>query len=83
MTKKKQQKSEDVRKRVVSARNIQLERYAGKDGVYCNAQMPGNQIKDLCVINEAGNLLLKNAMRIQNLSARAYDRILKVARTIA
>ncbi len=71
------------RKRVIVARDIQLQRYAGKDGIYCNAQMPGNQIKELCAINEAGNLLLKNAMRIQNLSARAYDRILKVARTIA
>lgn len=77
------EKSIEVRKRVIEARLIQSARYKGKDGVYCNAQMPGNRIKELCAINEAGNLLLKNAMRIQNLSARAYDRILKVARTIA
>ncbi|MCC6817758.1 MAG: YifB family Mg chelatase-like AAA ATPase [Bacteroidia bacterium] len=75
--------SEIVRNRVVAARNIQQIRFNGHSGIYCNAQMPGNQIKELCAINDAGNLLLKNAMRIQNLSARAYDRILKVARTIA
>lgn len=45
--------------------------------------MPGNKIKDICTINELGTELLKNAMQKLNLSARAYDRILKVARTIA
>ena len=45
--------------------------------------MPGNKIKDICTINDTGTQLLKNAMQKLNLSARAYDRILKVARTIA
>ena len=63
---------------------IQSLRYEEKSiGVYCNAQMPSNQIKDLCPISEAGTQLLKTAMQRLNLSARTYDRILKVSRTIA
>ncbi len=81
--KRANERSIHVRERVIKARDIQLARYLGRDGIYCNAQMHSNQIKELCAIDDAGNLLLKNAMRIQNLSARAYDRILKVARTIA
>jgi magnesium chelatase family protein len=81
--KRSSEKSFDVRKRVIQAREIQSKRYQEKLGIYCNAQMPGNQIKDLCAISEAGNQLLKTAMQKINLSARAYDRILKVARTIA
>lgn len=77
------EKSQTVRQRVINARAIQLQRFQNKEGIYCNAQMPGNQIKSLCGISEAGTQLLKTAMQRLNLSARAYDRILKVARTIA
>ena len=52
-------------------------------GVYCNAQMNSNMLRKWCRINEGGNQLLKTAMERLSLSARAYDRILKVARTIA
>lgn len=51
--------------------------------MYCNAQMSSKQIRELCTINDAGQTLLKTAMEKLGLSARAYDRILKVARTIA
>lgn len=81
--KKSSESSNDVRKRVIAARNIQSLRYREKEGIHCNAQMPGNRIKELCAISEAGTQLLKTAMQRLNLSARAYDRILKVARTIA
>jgi len=81
--KKSNEQSENVRERVINARKIQSERYSENTGIYSNAQMPGNKIKDICTINEMGTQLLKNAMQKLNLSARAYDRILKVARTIA
>jgi magnesium chelatase family protein len=68
---------------VQKAREIQSARYGGKQGVYSNAQMPSNQVKEVCQISEAGTQLLKTAMQKLNLSARAYDRILKVSRTIA
>ena len=77
------EKSVSVRERVINAREIQSERFKNNPGVYCNAQMPGNRIKDICAINEAGTQLLKTAMQKMNLSARAYGRILKVSRTIA
>lgn len=76
------EKSEKVRERVVNARKIQAKRFEGTN-IYCNAQMSSKQLKIYCKINEAGNQLLKTAMEKLNLSARAYDRILKVARTIA
>jgi magnesium chelatase family protein len=76
------EKSDKVRERVVSAREIQAKRFAGAN-MYCNAQMSSKQLKTYCQINDAGNQLLKTAMEKLNLSARAYDRILKVARTIA
>lgn len=72
-----------VRERVIRAREIQSERFKDNPGIYCNAQMPGNRIKDICAISEAGTQLLKTAMQKLSLSARAYDRILKVTRTIA
>jgi magnesium chelatase family protein len=81
-----QSKSEDsviVRERVMKAREIQEKRYEGKEGVYNNAQMSSKMLKEICVINTIGQTLLKTAMDRLNLSARAYDRILKVARTIA
>ena len=81
--KRSTEQSANVRARVINARKIQSERYAENTGIYCNAQMPGNKIKDICAINDSGTQLLKNAMQKLNLSARAYDRILKVARTIA
>jgi magnesium chelatase family protein len=63
---------------------IQWLRYEKKPiGVNCNAQMPNNQIKDLCPISEVSTQLLKTEMQRLNLSTRAYDRILIVSRTIA
>ncbi|HPA30111.1 MAG: YifB family Mg chelatase-like AAA ATPase [Bacteroidia bacterium] len=77
------EKSEDIRKRVVEARVIQEERYKEQDGIYCNAQMSSKMLHDICRISDEGNQLLKTAMEKLGLSARAYDRILKVSRTIA
>lgn len=76
------ERSETIRQRVVKAREIQLQRY-NEDGIFCNAQMSSSLLKKYCAIDEAGQLLLKRAMEKLGLSARAYDRILKVARTIA
>jgi magnesium chelatase family protein len=72
-----------IRDRVIAAREIQAERYKDVDGIYANAQMSSKQLKEICVISQAGQTLLKAAMDKLNLSARAYDRILKVSRTIA
>jgi magnesium chelatase family protein len=77
------EKSSRIRERVVKAREIQAERYKESEGVYANAQMSSKQLKEICVITTAGQNLLKVAMEKLNLSARAYDRILKVSRTIA
>lgn len=77
------EKSTDVRERVVKARKIQEERYAEKPGIHCNAQMSSKTLREICRIDTAGHSLLKNAMEKLSLSARAYDRILKVSRTIA
>jgi magnesium chelatase family protein len=78
-----QEKSESIRERVLKARAIQGERYKEHEGVYANAQMSSKQLQEICILNTAGQNLLKNAMERLNLSARAYDRILKVSRTIA
>lgn len=75
--------SATIRERVIIAREIQAERYKGIDGIYANAQITSKQLKEICVISQAGQTLLKAAMDKLNLSARAYDRILKVSRTIA
>jgi len=75
--------SEIIRARVIKAREIQAARYENTSGVYCNAQMSSKMLKEICAIDTAGQSLLKAAMDKLNLSARAYDRILKVARTIA
>jgi len=75
--------SVSIRERVVKAREIQAERFIEWKGVYANAQMSSKLIRKFCVLDEAGNALLKNAMERLGLSARAYDRILKVSRTIA
>ena len=77
------EKSESIRKRVIRARETQAERYKESKGVYANAQMSSKQLKEICTISTAGANLLKTAMERLNLSARAYDRILKVSRTIA
>jgi magnesium chelatase family protein len=76
------EKSELVRERVIKAREIQAKRFAGT-GIYSNAQMSSKQLKTFCEINDAGHTLLKTAMEKLSLSARAYDRIIKVSRTIA
>lgn len=72
-----------VRERVVAARSRQEKRFEGKELLYCNAQMAAQQVREWCKIDPAGQQLLKSAMERLGLSARAYDRILKVARTIA
>ncbi|MEO5599700.1 MAG: YifB family Mg chelatase-like AAA ATPase [Cyclobacteriaceae bacterium] len=80
---RKVETSETIRERVVLARGIQTRRFETHKNIYCNAMMPSNMVKEICEINDAGNSLLKTAMERLGLSARAYDRILKVSRTIA
>ncbi|SDE63603.1 magnesium chelatase family protein [Pricia antarctica] len=80
---RKGESSVDIRKRVTAAREIQTQRFEAFDTVHYNAQMGARQIHDFCRLDEPSKELLKNAMERLNLSARAYDRILKVARTIA
>lgn len=77
------EKSETIRERVIKAREIQLHRYDAMPEIHNNSQMPANQIRHICVLDHAGNMLVKKAMEKLQLSARAYDRILKVARTLA
>lgn len=79
---KKEEPSATIRERVIQARDIQIERYKEK-GIFCNAQMSSRMLKEICTIDTVGQVLLKRAMEKLNLSARAYDRILKVSRTIA
>lgn len=71
-----------IRERVIRAREVQHERFA-EDNIYCNAQMSAQAVREVCVIDKAGQSLLNKAMERLGLSARAYDRILKVSRTIA
>jgi magnesium chelatase family protein len=80
---RKGETSVDIRKRVTKAREIQTARFKDSDAVHYNAQMNTKQIRKYCILDEASKQLLKTAMERLNLSARAYDRILKVARTIA
>jgi magnesium chelatase family protein len=75
--------SASVRERVVCARKRQLERFAAEKGLYSNAQMPPRLIRKHCAISADGEKLLETAISRLGLSARAHDRILKVARTIA
>ena len=77
------EQSTNVRERVITARTLQEKRFEEVPGVHANAQMSSKQLRTHCRIDEAGNILLKTAMDKLGLSARAYDRILKVARTIA
>ncbi|MBI1342850.1 MAG: YifB family Mg chelatase-like AAA ATPase [Terrimonas sp.] len=75
--------SQSIRERVMGARDIQADRYKEHPGIYCNAQISSKMLKEICMIDTVGAQLLKVAMAKLNLSARAYDRILKVSRTIA
>jgi magnesium chelatase family protein len=75
--------SKEIRERVGAARKIQKNRYLLRTGIHCNAQMSMKEFEEHCKIDKAGSRLLKIAMDKMGLSARAYDRILKVARTIA
>jgi magnesium chelatase family protein len=68
---------------VIHAREIQSQRFRGNEGVFCNAQMSSKMIRQHVDLDETSSALLKNAMEKLGLSARAYDRILKVSRTIA
>jgi len=81
--KSKGESSSDIRRRVVEAREVQGRRFMGVEGVYCNAQMNTKMARKICRIDDAGELMLKKAMNSLGLSARAFDRILKVSRTIA
>jgi magnesium chelatase family protein len=85
---KKAESSTDIRKRVIHARKKQTDRFEAirKETdlpIYSNAMMPPQMVKEICTINDAGKNLLKTAMERLGLSSRAYDRILKVSRTIA
>lgn len=75
--------SADIRARVVAARRIQEERYSDVKGVYCNAQLTPKLMHQYCRLSDDCKAIVKRAMDKYNMSARAYDRILKVARTIA
>jgi magnesium chelatase family protein len=80
---RKAESSVDIRKRVTAAREIQSQRFETNETVHYNAQMSSKMIREYCKLDEASLQLLKTAMERLNLSARAYDRILKVVRTIA
>ncbi len=80
---RKSETSEEVRYRVIQARKIQNERYKNNDGIHSNSQMTPALINEYCVLTGESTSLLKNAMEKLGLSARAYDRILKVSRTVA
>ncbi len=80
---RKSEKSIDIRKRVEKARKIQEVRYKEYQNIFCNAQMTNKLLNEICVLDLACTNLIKKAMEKLNLSARAYNRILKVSRTIA
>ena len=77
------ERSETIRERVIQARKILEERFKEQPGVYCNAQMSSKMLREVCRMDETGKQLLKAATDRLGLSARAFDRILKVSRTIA
>ncbi|CAM4387474.1 Magnesium chelatase family protein [Flavobacterium terrigena] len=80
---RKAESSVEIRKRVTAARNLQTQRFENYNHIHYNAQMSSKLIREYCALDEASLQLLKTAMERLNLSARAYDRILKVSRTIA
>ena len=77
------EKSEDIRMRVIKARQIQQKRFEDAKHIFTNGDMGSKEVREYCRLNEAGSELLRMAMTKLGLSARAYDRILKVSRTIA
>ena len=77
------EKSEIIRERVINARAVQLKRFVELDHIFTNGDMGSKEIRKFCKLDSAGEELLKMAMTKIGLSARAYDRILKVSRTIA
>ncbi len=77
------EKSSDLRQKVIKARQIQSERFKGLKDIYKNADMPSKMIRKYCILDGQSNELMKMAMTKLGFSARAYDKILKVARTIA
>jgi magnesium chelatase family protein len=82
-TKRMGENSAAIRERVIKARLLQQQRFSQRAGMHCNAQMDARMLKEYCEVEESGHKLLRTAMDRLKLSARAYDRILKVARTIA
>jgi magnesium chelatase family protein len=80
---RKTEDSNTIREKVIQAREIQAKRFEQMEGMHCNAQMEAQKVQEICVISDQARMLLSKAMQRLNLSARAYDRILKVARTIA
>ncbi len=80
---RKSESSAAIRERVIKAREIQTKRFIDKKGIYANAQMEAQMVQEICIIDEACKNLLNRAMQKLQLSARAYDRIIKVSRTIA
>ena len=80
---RKSESSKEIRNRVIEAREIQEKRFIEHESIFNNAMMSSNMVKEICQINDAGRTLLKTAMERLGLSARAYDRILRVSRTIA
>ncbi|PIB37036.1 magnesium chelatase [Reichenbachiella sp. 5M10] len=80
---RKSESSDEIRERVIEARLIQAERFKDHPEIFNNAMMNSQMVKAICQINQPGKALLKTAMEKLGLSARAYDRILKVSRTIA
>ena len=77
------ERSKEIKKRVINARNIQQKRFSGIKGVFCNAQLTDQLMDKYCQIDEKGNEILKSAVNNLKLSARSYTRIKKVSRTIA
>lgn len=75
--------SQEISQRVIRARTTQTKRYRDQAGIHCNAQLDSRKVREVCALDEQGQQLLKTAMQKLQLSARAYDRILKVSRTIA
>ena len=80
---RKAESSKSIRERVMRARELQGKRFANDENIHCNAQMSSSMVRSICNIGPVGQNLLKTAMNKLQLSARAYDRILKVSRTIS
>lgn len=80
---REEEKSSLIRDRVMKARAVQDKRFELNEALHFNAQMSSNMVRQICAIDQTGQVLIKSAMEKLGLSARAYDRILKVARTIA